>query len=312
MLELPSTSEDLECFGLRLSTPFKATNFEPVTTYDAVYFTRKPENQSDSTQAHDFEFHRAVLVRGPFGTYYAQANSHETESGDCDFLPAPHKADCDECNKQILAVRFRCLDCPDYDLCYPCFQNAPRSHPGHRLEAIRHPLSANDWEEHPEEYLSINFWRIAYRFESSLLDDLRRDPDEKSAFQGIFAGGMMFPWCPRKEVDPPYWACNLDCNKNPATDGVTHLRCIGLRLHSSDPLDAPPKVMPPGYRFFGQNLLEAISSTRRELTETFEEDVLCNPAKLLQNFRRGCLMPISPVRIRTSLRTRSISHYRAP
>lgn len=32
----------------------------------------------------------------------------------------PHPAICDSCNTRIFGLRFKCLNCPDYDLCYRC------------------------------------------------------------------------------------------------------------------------------------------------------------------------------------------------
>jgi len=39
-----------------------------------------------------------------------------------------HNAICDSCNKRIVGVRFKCTDCPDYDLCGECEPKAKTVH----------------------------------------------------------------------------------------------------------------------------------------------------------------------------------------
>ncbi|KAI0024159.1 hypothetical protein F4780DRAFT_726107 [Xylariomycetidae sp. FL0641] len=52
-----------------------------------------------------------------------------------------HNAICDGCDKYVRGVRHKCLDCPDWDYCSECVQNASFIHPGHRFVAIYEPLA---------------------------------------------------------------------------------------------------------------------------------------------------------------------------
>lgn len=87
----------------------------------------------------------------------------------------------------------------------------------------------------------------------------------------------MFPWMPLPYATPPYWVCNLLCNGQRAEPGMPHIRCIGMRLQPSDPMDAPPAITPSGYQFCGQSLLSAIEYARRPIAEAFGRDVLLSP-----------------------------------
>ncbi|ETS81879.1 hypothetical protein PFICI_06881 [Pestalotiopsis fici W106-1] len=53
---------------------------------------------------------------------------------------ARHNAICDGCNHYIRGVRHKCLDCPDWDYCSDCAQNAGFVHPNHRFAPIYEPL----------------------------------------------------------------------------------------------------------------------------------------------------------------------------
>jgi next to BRCA1 gene 1 protein len=52
-----------------------------------------------------------------------------------------HNAICDGCNRYIRGIRHKCLDCPDWDYCSECAQNAGFIHPNHRFAPIFEPLS---------------------------------------------------------------------------------------------------------------------------------------------------------------------------
>ncbi|KAK3377901.1 hypothetical protein B0H63DRAFT_478317 [Podospora didyma] len=51
-----------------------------------------------------------------------------------------HNAYCDGCDERITGIRHKCLDCPDWDYCSNCVQNASFIHPEHRFVPIYEPL----------------------------------------------------------------------------------------------------------------------------------------------------------------------------
>ncbi|QUC20397.1 uncharacterized protein UV8b_04638 [Ustilaginoidea virens] len=52
-----------------------------------------------------------------------------------------HHAICDGCETYVTGIRHKCLDCPDWDYCTECAQNADFVHPGHRFAPIYEPLT---------------------------------------------------------------------------------------------------------------------------------------------------------------------------
>ncbi|KAI0870329.1 hypothetical protein GGS24DRAFT_475569 [Hypoxylon argillaceum] len=51
-----------------------------------------------------------------------------------------HNAICDGCDKYIRGIRHKCLDCPDWDYCSDCVNDASFIHANHRFVAIYEPL----------------------------------------------------------------------------------------------------------------------------------------------------------------------------
>lgn len=51
-----------------------------------------------------------------------------------------HNAICDGCDAGIEGIRHKCLDCPDWDYCSECVEDAAFIHPGHRFVPVYEPL----------------------------------------------------------------------------------------------------------------------------------------------------------------------------
>jgi len=55
--------------------------------------------------------------------------------------PFVHQAICDACNQTIIGLRYKCSNCPDYDLCEACIVGDTAAHdPTHKFITIRFPL----------------------------------------------------------------------------------------------------------------------------------------------------------------------------
>ena len=51
---------------------------------------------------------------------------------------------CDGCEKPVVGFRYKCVQCPDYDLCGHC--ETKGLHPGHNMMRIASPEGA--WPQH--------------------------------------------------------------------------------------------------------------------------------------------------------------------
>jgi next to BRCA1 gene 1 protein len=60
-----------------------------------------------------------------------------------------HNAICDGCDKYIVGVRHKCLDCPDWDYCDDCVTNAHFIHPDHRFVPIYEPVDIRERTPRP-------------------------------------------------------------------------------------------------------------------------------------------------------------------
>lgn len=47
-----------------------------------------------------------------------------------------HGATCNLCDSQVVGIRWKCLDCPDWDACEACYVIVREQHPGHRFIKI--------------------------------------------------------------------------------------------------------------------------------------------------------------------------------
>jgi len=54
--------------------------------------------------------------------------------------PVVHNATCDGCSKRIVGLRFKCNQCPDYDLCSVCMEKKGLHQSDHSFSKIERPL----------------------------------------------------------------------------------------------------------------------------------------------------------------------------
>jgi len=54
---------------------------------------------------------------------------------------------CDNCTEQIYGLRYKCLDCPDYDLCELCIDEKNTIHPEHKFQEISKPVVFMETDE---------------------------------------------------------------------------------------------------------------------------------------------------------------------
>ncbi|RUP48528.1 hypothetical protein BC936DRAFT_144435 [Jimgerdemannia flammicorona] len=56
---------------------------------------------------------------------------------------------CDGCNRKIFGPRYKCIDCPDYDLCVKCEASSSKTHdPRHIFCKINHPKDIEGFRAH--------------------------------------------------------------------------------------------------------------------------------------------------------------------
>ncbi|OAL71782.1 hypothetical protein A7D00_3812 [Trichophyton violaceum] len=91
----------------------------------------------------------------------SQPKSQEPEVAeiirDADYRPSEpviHRALCDMCDCQIINARYKCIDCPNWDVCASCVGDVKYSHPGHRFVPLFLPLPprASQHVVHPGVY----------------------------------------------------------------------------------------------------------------------------------------------------------------
>ncbi|KAL1406420.1 hypothetical protein Q8F55_008119 [Vanrija albida] len=76
--------------------------------------------------------HRGLEERIKFTTTGAESQrpSHRTTA---------HPATCDLCSQTIIGVRWKCLNCPDWDCCSTCAKSVDNTHPGHSFVKLHKP-----------------------------------------------------------------------------------------------------------------------------------------------------------------------------
>ncbi|KAG9000110.1 hypothetical protein FRB95_007884 [Tulasnella sp. JGI-2019a] len=53
--------------------------------------------------------------------------------------PAVHNATCDMCDSKIIGARYKCVNCPDYDVCASCYNIVAEQHPKHSFVKLTDP-----------------------------------------------------------------------------------------------------------------------------------------------------------------------------
>ncbi|KAI0699389.1 hypothetical protein C8T65DRAFT_581265 [Cerioporus squamosus] len=75
-----------------------------------------------------------------------------------DVEPVIHNAMCNMCDSRICGDRFKCLNCPDYDVCQLCYKITADQHPGHGFVKVGEPatLMVRDSSSDPVHFASCN------------------------------------------------------------------------------------------------------------------------------------------------------------
>ena len=70
--------------------------------------------------------------------------SSSSSSSSSSSTPQTHAVMCDNCETMITGIRFKCLTCPDFDLCVKCEELSPSIHrPDHLFVKIRKPADTS-------------------------------------------------------------------------------------------------------------------------------------------------------------------------
>lgn len=86
--------------------------------------------------------HRGLEERIKFTTTGAESQRPSHRS-------APHPATCDLCSQTIIGVRWKCLNCPDWDCCSTCAKSVDNTHPGHSFVKLHKPtdyVTSPSWD----------------------------------------------------------------------------------------------------------------------------------------------------------------------
>lgn len=74
--------------------------------------------------------HRGLEQRIKFGGTEPTRATHQASR---------HPATCDLCSENIVGVRWKCLNCPDWDCCQSCARSVSLTHPGHSFVKLHKP-----------------------------------------------------------------------------------------------------------------------------------------------------------------------------
>lgn len=107
-----------------------------------------------------------------------------------------HDVICDRCDKQIKGFRYKCVQCPDYDLCLEC-EGGGMTHPEHCMIRLSEPLQ---WKPHYGRRLATQVNRFVKKAQCYTA----KDEDNK---QCPFKGGKHGKH--RHNQDAPTWVDTL-------------------------------------------------------------------------------------------------------
>jgi len=109
---------------------------------------------------------------------------------------AVHNAWCDHCRIRIAGIRYKCLECPDFDFCGECMANHRPTHPPHDFILIERP------------------GKCPYRQEEAKVDVNSNDNVEEKVKEEV------------KEDEPVHWAICDNCDER--IKGIRH-KCNDCR-----------------------------------------------------------------------------------
>lgn len=105
-----------------------------------------------------------------------------------------HNAICDSCNEQITSVRYKCSNCPDYDLCEGCeasHQSQPKHNPEHVFLKIYKPI------RHGFRNILPSLYSVQTERKCPYLANLKAKEAEGDHPHNIKAERVEGPKCPR-------------------------------------------------------------------------------------------------------------------
>ncbi|KAK3603904.1 hypothetical protein CHS0354_042915 [Potamilus streckersoni] len=100
-------------------------------------FWKDPENDLIAISSDEELMEALGYVEDSLFKIYIRENQAPTSSGSCDRVHPG--VICDECDGSIVGIRYKCLTCPDYDLCSTCEQRG--LHLEHNMMKISTPLT---------------------------------------------------------------------------------------------------------------------------------------------------------------------------
>lgn len=91
----------------------------------------------DQRDSHHAASHAFAEIRFPGDKHHETARGTTARKNS---PPARHAATCNLCDKTIFGARYKCLECPDFDLDSACYDtNIRELHPGHKFVRLQSP-----------------------------------------------------------------------------------------------------------------------------------------------------------------------------